>query len=74
MFAAVTFEQMHATLVYFGVPECWGNIFMHQLLGNTLVLKTVRGDTVYISMQRGLLEGSPISVLAVGLLLTHFLQ
>ena len=48
--------------------------YLYQLLGNTLVLKTVRGDTVHICMQQGLLEGSPISVLAVGLLLTRFLQ
>ena len=68
MFASVEYAQLSNTLMYFGVPVEWRSVILAQVAYNAFSITTIRVD-----LYKGLVEGSPISVLLVGLLLTHFL-
>ena len=73
MFASVPHVAVARTLEHFDVPVFWRNLLMHQIVANRFLLKTVRVEVIEIELRRGLIEGSPISVIIIGLVLTFFL-
>ena len=73
MVASVTYQQLQQTLQYFCVPAEWQHIVLAQVAANVFQIKAVRGEVFHVDLQRGLVEGSPMSVLLIALLLSHFL-
>ena len=71
MFATVSYEYLHSTLVMSGVPHAWCNVFMSEVKGKALHLQTVRRVLIIIFMHQGLIEGSPISIVAIAIMLTR---
>ena len=73
MFANVKYATLHDTLGFYDVPDEFCNIIMAQVAGNAFDICTIKGEHFVIDLRKGIVEGSPISVLLVGLLLSRFL-
>ena len=74
MFASVSYDFLFETLLHFQVPLPWAQTYMRQVKGNALEISTLTKEVIHIFMTQGVIEGSPISIVAIYLILTRLLS
>ena len=74
MLASVSYFALHDTLVYFNIPVEWIRVIFNQVTCVRFELHALNSKVVYGDLYNGLVEGSPLSMLLIGLTLTRCLR
>ena len=74
MFATIDHQHLADSLRYWNVPEPWINIFMKQVVKVSLQVQTLKRDSVTIDVECGVMEGAPISTVAIALSVTRWIK